>query len=261
MIVRQDNDCFILISQDHHARLAGALAEQWGNESFNRLDHYLKTAIDLHDFGWVGLDSDPRWNEEKGVPYSFLDEPLERRIPAYRMGIDYAVEQDAYAGLLCSLHYTSFYPARVAVELGPIVESFVADETLRQADLMRQVEPLKTKQDVEHDLGVLKLLDNLSLYACLNAPGAAKADEHPWYRQGFAATPVKVAGGGIETVRFTSGWKDDHLIVLDPFPFAGPAHTEIEFRKVARDNVSDHGYAQAAARTPWETLALTWFHV
>src|SRR5690606_13416907 len=96
-------------TQHDHAYLSGVIS-RWFPESMFGHDRIQEVvlAIEQHDRGWIRLDETPIWNDRHGVPFSFMDYPLPPKLLSYRQGIDEVEEMNMYAGLLCSLHYSSF---------------------------------------------------------------------------------------------------------------------------------------------------------
>src|ERR671916_715180 len=106
MIVRERPDSFVLIKQHEHALIAGEFAVRWKERP--RPFESTVYAVDNHDLAWRELDREVLWNEEKDRPYSFVDYPLDLKLPAQRRGIDLVADEDPYAGCLCSMHYARF---------------------------------------------------------------------------------------------------------------------------------------------------------
>lgn len=109
-------------------------------------------SIKEHDRAWIDLDHTPLWNDELQRPYSFIDYPSLIKLTYYRQGIDKVGRQSPYAGLLCSLHFASFYEAQ---------------------------------KNVQFHFKLLQQCDHLSIYLCMQEPGINKAQEISWYRNGF----------------------------------------------------------------------------
>ena len=106
MIVRERPDSFLLFGQHEHAMIAGEFARRWveGPLPFESTVY----AVANHDIAWRGLDREVLWNEERDRPYSFVDYPLQLKLPAQKKGIDLVEDHDPYAGCLCSMHYARF---------------------------------------------------------------------------------------------------------------------------------------------------------
>jgi hypothetical protein len=251
MIVRETPTHFICVTQHDHAQLSGWLAAHWGNEDLLVLSgepqhlRSLLLAAALHDLGWIPLDQSPHWNEKDRRPYSFMDEPLARKIPQYHAGVDFITAADPYAGLLCSMHYASFFPPKALETLGPEAVDYVELEQRRQGNIHLILSAAGRNEQIslaEHDLGLLKLWDHLSLYVALNEPGCAKEDEHPWYRDGFPPTALTP---GSEPVRFTAQWLDEVRIALHPFPLRATLSYPLLHRQVAKRDIEIWGFGAA----------------
>ena len=122
-----------MVKQNDHAHIAGEIAKNCKNEYFfdeNRTEDVM-LAIHEHDRGWIDLDSSPVWNDKSEKPYSFIDYPLPLKISFYKKGLDEVEKMSKYAGLLCSLHYTSF----IQDSGEPTVREFWQEEKQRQEQL------------------------------------------------------------------------------------------------------------------------------
>ncbi len=259
MIVRETATSYHCITQHDHAMLSGWMAGAWtdmGVSSIDGLRQSIVLATMLHDIGWISLDSAPAWNSAAGRPFSFLDEPIERKLPAYRAGIDQVVSADAFAGLLCSLHYASFFDEGSIAGLGPAAQTFLDRELERRSALKQQLEEAGHQGMLSYTdfaLGLLKLLDNLSLYAVLNEPGASKHEEHSWYRDGIGPTRLRPDA---EPVRLRARWTDLQTIALQPFPWPAKLPYALPYRVVTKADIESIGYPAGFQRAPVQIQVL-----
>jgi hypothetical protein len=134
-------------------------------------------AIRYHDVGWIDLDREVRWNEQKNAPFAFEDYPLEPKVRAYGRGISLVEGMSPYAGYLVSKHFSSFFVG-TAEEAG---REFLVRELERQERLRRTI-TVAERSSAEDDFRLLQFCDDLSLALCLNEPGE---NSHPWYRDGI----------------------------------------------------------------------------
>lgn len=214
MIVREKEDCFVLFKQYDHSVVSGVFAAHWQEKP----EPYASVhcAIQNHDIGWELLDHTVLWNEEMNEPYSFIDHPVEHKLPAYKRGIDLVESEDSYAGYLCSRHFASFF--RMAKDEASIL--FLERENERQ----RRLKQTFTKQQQERldvNFRLLQMCDDLSLFVCLNEPGE---NTFPWYRNGF-----KWDGTAINPV-----WKDPATLTFTPYPFTQSFEITIPYQLVNR---------------------------
>ena len=147
MIIREREHEFIMIKQYDHACLAGKIAAQVNKNLFKTtdyLDEVIKAASE-HDRGWVGLDETPIWNDEENIPYSFQDYPPELKLAFYKKGIDEIETVSPYAALLCSFHFSSFFPNPNDI---PSIQ-FVSEESKRQ--MMEGGQYLRNISDIIED--------------------------------------------------------------------------------------------------------------
>ena len=216
MIVRERPDSFLLFGQHEHALIAGEFARRWGEGPLPFESTVY--AVANHDLAWRELDRDVQWNEEKDRPYSFMDYPLNLKLPAQKRGIDLVEAHDPYAGCLCSMHYARFL---LDAERSEEIE-FREGEFERQGRLEEKMSAGEL-ESLERNFRFLRLCDGLSLFLCLNEPGGE--DSPPPYPGGFE----------FDGTRFSPVWEDSRTLGLDPNPFPGAFDVEISYRTVGRD--------------------------
>src|SRR5215213_2967977 len=127
-------------------------------------------AIANHDLAWREADREVLWNEEKDRPYSFVDYPLDLKLPAQRRGIDLVADHDPYAGCLCSMHYARFLfdserPEEVEFREGEVERQGSLEVRMSEEEL----------ENLERNFRFLRLCDGLSLLLCLNEPGGPES--------------------------------------------------------------------------------------
>ena len=218
MIVRERPDSFLLFEQHEHALVAGEFALRW-RERPQPLESTVY-AVANHDLAWRELDREVLWNQENDRPYSFVDYPLDLKLPAQRKGIDLVEEYDPYAGCLCSMHYARFLLDSVR----PEEVEFREGEMERQGRLEERMSE-KELENLERNFRFLRLCDGLSLFLCLNEPGGE--DSPPPYPGGFE----------FEGTRFGPAWEDKQTLRLDPNPFSEAFGVEIPYRISGRDRL------------------------
>lgn len=216
MIVRERSDSYILIKQHNHGLISGEFARHWA-EKLRPLGPTLY-AIANHDIGWQSLDETVCWNEETGQPYSFANYPTEPKLRAYKGGLNLLEAQDPYVACLCSMHYTL------------LVGDSEAEVRFRESEAGRQ-RRIKDHMNAEelgnldHNLRLLQLCDDLSLFVCLNEPGR---NDHPWYENGFR----------FEGTKFEPVWKDHRTLRLTPNPFSEPFDFLVPYALIKKDGQS-----------------------
>ena len=216
MIVRERPDYFLLFKQHEHALIAGEFARRWTDRP--RPLASVVYAVANHDLAWREPDREVLWNEEKDRPYSFMDYPLDLKLPTQKRGIDFVEDHDPYAGCLCSMHYARFllYSER------PEEVEFREGETERQGRLQEGMSETEL-ENLERNFRFLRLCDGLSLFLCLNEPGGE--DSPPPYPGGFE----------LDGRRYGPVWEEGRTLRLDPNPFSEAFGIEIPYRTVGRD--------------------------
>lgn len=148
MLISRRDAQLQLVTQPDHGRLAGKLAELWGNAEFDpcALQDALVHTATFHDDGWIPLDDAPTWNAERRRPAHFLEIPLPVVAEAYTRGVDAIYEASPLAGTLESLHFTGFYRSRWGSDDSPHVDhpavpAVVEAEESRRARAIREAWP------------------------------------------------------------------------------------------------------------------------
>ena len=216
MIVRERIDTFLLFEQHEHALIAGEFALRW-REGPLPLESTIY-AIANHDLAWREPDREVLWNEEKDSPYSFVDYPLDLKLPVQRRGIDSVEEQDPYAGCLCSMHYARF----LLDSERPEEVEFREREMERQGRLEERMSA-EELENLERNFRLLRFCDGLSLFLCLNEPG------------GEDRQPPNPGGFEFDGTPFRPVWEDERTLRLDPNPFSEAFGIEIPYRIIGRD--------------------------
>ncbi|MFD2923916.1 DUF3891 family protein [Halobacillus naozhouensis] len=238
MIVQQQGNQFLMMKQHDHAQISGELALQWKQKYLlrSKLREEADWAIGQHDRAWIPLDERPTWNEEKQQPYTFIDYPLEEKLAAYQRGIEEVAVESKYAGMLCSLHYQSFFSKDSEDQR---IHAFIDNEERRREQL-REAMKVEVPKDLYHThFERLQFCDDLSLYICMQEPGVSKANELSWFKDGFRQS-FDIAPDGIMPY-----WQDKEHVVLDPFPFETTFQVAIPYRIVQRKGIEGVGLRNA----------------
>lgn len=210
MIVNDRGSYYEWIDQHEHARVSGLLFLDWADPSIgaDKEKEVLYHAIRYHDRAWIPLDKKPRWNEKKRRPYSFIDYPEKEKIAAYERGITETGKEHVYSGLLSSRHYTSFFKSPTT----PTAKQFVQKEKERQRVLRKEAQ-VATEKEMLH-FKLLQWMDDISLYMCMNEPGATKEEEVSWFRHGFRHT-----FSFLHDEKIVASFVANDTIEISPYPF------------------------------------------
>ncbi|SDI27755.1 DUF3891 family protein [Natribacillus halophilus] len=242
MIIRNEEKHWVCIHQDEHARLSAELYNNWGDARIRdkAWAQTLHTAIAEHDRAWIPLDTHPLWNESDGRPFDFTNYPEAEKIEAYRTGIEETELINEKAGLLVSRHLHSFFDSIATAA----AEKFQKSEEKRW-DRLRGRGETAYEQEA---LPILKMCDELSLFACMNRPGAVKEDEVPWFRDGFS-----LSFAFLDHRTVVPAWKNDREIDLTPSPLSAEVRFPLKQRLVLKETVQEKGWLQAYLETPVTT--------
>lgn len=245
MIIFERQKSYIMVAQNDHAKVSKEIALNCKDDYFfssNRMKEVL-LAIEEHDRGWIDPDAAPIWNDKTEKPYSFIDYPTDLKISFYKKGIDEVEEMSKYAGLLCSLHYSSFI--QDADE--SVVEEFWKEEKQRQnrlSDELGIIEKEEMKETMMYHLDLLKFSDFISLYICLHEPGDNN-NKHSFFQNGFPQLFLFATDKPI-----VAHWESKETVALSFSPLKSETEVEVPYKEVMKDQIENDGILQAYKDTP-----------
>ncbi|MFD1363587.1 DUF3891 family protein [Lentibacillus salinarum] len=250
MIVRERQNEYIMIEQNHHAQVSGQMAANLKDSFFleDKFKSSVLYAIENHDYAWKMIDKQPFWNDQKQQPYTFTDFPNPPKTVFYKHGIDQVEKHDSYAALLCSKHYTRF----LVDDTEETSRSFVQEEQERQQRLIHLLEDYDEPIFNVHS-GLLQLFDSLSLYLCLNEPGVAKEDGHPFFKDGV---PVPQSLTFFHTNKIHLYWTDEQSVEMDVVPFKSPVDITIQQKSVPKKAIAENGLIKSYEQAEQETVSV-----
>ena len=227
MIRRDEADRHLLITQHEHAQLSCELAKHVGNARFDPLTDHAGAllGIGLHDCGWPLHDDAPTLNPQ-GLPLDVFESTPEIALRVWTESVERAARQDAYAGLLVSLHVlhlsllagdTRRLDAHQRFALNKFHHAqFEWQDNLRRSVGLRVDRPLthgllERNADPDEDrlrfhFRWLQALDQISLaICCTEAPFGTTNELH--------TTP------GAEPIALSLARTGDRTVRVDPWPF------------------------------------------
>ncbi|WP_456274671.1 DUF3891 family protein [Bacillus sp. AK031] len=245
MIIRETTDSFIMIKQHDHAYLSGVITKHFKHTFLqsDRLFEDVVLASYEHDRSWIGLDDTPIWDDHASLPYSFSDYPLLPKLAFYRIGLDEIERMNPYSCLLCSMHFCSFFSHSKDKDC----LLFLEKEKTRQNNIKKTLPGLDEALLLQH-FYLLQFSDNLSLYICLNEPGAEKDHEHPWFKKGFSNTEMFSP----HNQPLIAQWINEKEISINGFPFQNGFQLSLPYKSVSKSAVADKGIAKAYEDSAWE---------
>ncbi|MBC9734643.1 DUF3891 family protein [Nocardioides marmotae] len=258
-----------LIDQVEHGRVAGILAEAWGNTRFTAPSPVpaVSLAAAKHDEGWRAIDGALLFDELEKRPLHFLDIDVESHIPLYRAGVERVSMLDAYAGLLVGMHWSGIYRGRwqrpgAGSRLARTEETRRLQSEVVRAEEERWIgvrEQVWTEQEPRavfetrlwHHFELLQVWDLLSLFLCVVPDQPSPLEPVvPWgpqlsgidHRSETVRLPTIGRTPGGERLDLVARVVGEGRISLDPFPFAAPVTVEVEVQVLP-----DRGWTQAEA--------------
>jgi hypothetical protein len=229
MIVYDEGETLLLITQPDHAHFTGELLALWREDGLP--DHPRRADLLFagreHDNGWREADSAPHCDVIRGRPHDFMSIPREERIAIWERGTARFAGSRPYASLLIACHALALHNDRRGE---PEWQAFFAylDELERG---LREATGVAS-EEVAADYPFLDLGDLASLAIC-------NRWSEPFVRHGV------------------HGAFSDGTLHLDPFPLAGATSFTIPCRRIPGRPYrgdADLGGELAAAR--WGELSV-----
>jgi Protein of unknown function (DUF3891) len=261
MIRCETSNDWMLVTHPDHARLAGEIADAWGNTRFARPEPYpcIAYAVYHHDDGWLARDAAPTLTPA-GVPEAFTSALVgaysafeEIDLPAY-LGVRgqataAVAAANPYAGILVSMHTYNLLSeqadlASIRPEHREAHAAFLAAQKTWQAETAARLGA--SAGELQRGFEFLQCCDNLSLIACSGYKQPRDLRHtHPdrdGVRHAIRCIPT---GPGAYT--------------LDPWPLAGDRLVlELSYRLVPKRAVTSlQSYRAAFAAAPVLTTRIT----
>jgi hypothetical protein len=169
VLVRDDGDSWLAITQPAHAHLAGQIARHWTAS----LGADALLAIEQHDVAWWEWDREPPLHEGRAA--AFFEAPIERRLAIWQNVARHLEAQSPYAAVLISLHATNIHTRYLPEDQRPqdLLDGARADQ-----DRLLALLPDLTREQAEREAEVLFAIDRLSLALCFGSDTAELL--HPW---------------------------------------------------------------------------------
>jgi len=231
-----------LITHPDHARLAGDFAAAWGNARFRQPEPRARVlkGIACHDDGWADRDAQPTITRQ-GKPSAFSTElvgkysafeeiDIEEYLAVRERAVRTVAEDDAYAGLLISMHTYNLLTdhadrSTISADELKLLDVFLDRLRAYQGELRAAIAldssltaGEKSEQEILEQFRLLQACDNLSLLACV----AYRSEAHLLH-------PLPLNDGGTAEVRVLP--VGERRFRLKPWPFAQP---EMQFAFPAR---------------------------
>lgn len=238
MIIRETENHFICIEQDHHAHLAKEVIKQWKDILLKNepLKEDVLYAVEQHDVGWHAFDKQPLWNDVTNAPYTFIDLPLLIKTILYTKGVDDVEKRNPYAASLCSAHYTKFLQKYDIKE----VKQYIDQEQLRRKSILQNFPEVDEVTFNKH-LAFLQLADNMSLFLCLHEAGN-NDERHRYFEPGIF---IPEAIDSNKTQYIKAEWNDDRTLTFSNFAQVPSFSIVIEEKIIEKQAIKSKGLLKA----------------
>jgi hypothetical protein len=254
MLLRSEGATVLAIPQQSHAWISGQLARVWGNDRFPSPEPWEEVclAAEQHDVGMTGWDLEPALNPETGLPYSFLEMPLEVHLGLWDAAPQRLIVQSRYAALLVSMHGSRLYRRRNLEQLEPEQADAVRSYLERQRAFQRElIEALShdslsgawvREQPLERNSQLVWIWDFLSLAVCLD-----------WSPRTAREAPTRQ---GVLDIEIERGPRP-RTLTLDPWPFrARNIPVRCDGRRLARGLGNEQELRAALGRSSGEVIQI-----
>jgi Protein of unknown function (DUF3891) len=215
MIVRDEADTFLLITQPDHARLAERIGAAMRSErALATTDRdAILLAIREHDNGWVEVDAEPEVEPATRRPRDFMSGSARVKYDLWLRGIARAAQMDPRAGALVAEHALTVYAYRRG---DADWQTFFDSVTPIRDDLLKQLGMLTgdAREVFQRQYRCVQLADAFSLQFCggwtdvssLEYQAIMRGNELLISPDPFdgATVPLQVLGRRIAARRYTS---------------------------------------------------------
>jgi hypothetical protein len=167
VIVRDEGDTLLLITQPDHARLARDIVAAIKTEPAlaSAARETILFATREHDNGWIEVDAEPTIDSATGRPCDFIAGPAWVKHELWPRGVSRAAHTDPRAGALIAQHAVTVYAYRA---LEPEWQPFFGPITAMRDELLDQIGArhgaLRAAFDDEYRC--VRLGDSFSLQFC-----------------------------------------------------------------------------------------------
>ena len=251
---------WLLVSQIEHARLAGALAAEWGAPPYSAVEprDELLPAIVRHDDGWSEWERWPALDPATGRPRNFLEMPVEDSLLIWRTSIERAEAMSPLGGATVAGHFLHLLRHGLVWEQHGTRAAAAAHQWGAEFDALRQgwldewsaspIVPGSARGSLLETAAAavswLQFFDRLSLWFCM------KEQQEPAELSTCGGPPLRLAPQARSTTECHDG--DVLTVKLEPWPLRIP---EFEITLGAR-LVPARRYADAAelAAVPWRLM-------
>jgi hypothetical protein len=163
MIIRQQGDWLLFITQTDHARLAGQVMAHWREDGFDvhpRREAILH-AITHHDNGWLEEDADMHVDDD-GNPLDFVSVPAAVKHGIWPRAVDRIGRDQPYAAALIAQHALTVHGQQ---RTDPLWRAFFETMDARRDALLARAGG-DARATLESDYRFVQAGDQLSLIFC-----------------------------------------------------------------------------------------------
>ena len=216
MIVRHEDDDFLLVTQPEHAALSGRVMAAWCADGLpaSPARKTVLLATREHDNGWIEVDDRPRLDAARGRPQDFMTAPDATKQGIWPRGVRRLERVDRAAAALVAQHALALGAAgvsqqrsfqrdrQVALQPLPGWERFLAEMTTERDRILGNGAYDNDPDALRADYRFVFLGDLISLVFCCEWSEEFRYDRYTIVRRGTAVhvAPDPFAG---ETVELT----------------------------------------------------------
>lgn len=182
MVLREEKNGTLIITQPAHAWISGQMAREWGNAAFGDFTprQEVELAAELHDLGFAKWEQEPTLDESTGLPHTFMSMPLRKHLEIWSEGIHAMTDYGRYPALLVSMHYTWLaqrHPHYESAQHAMMVQDFLDTQAAYQSFALTSLRhdpsyaAAATDEAVLRNRQLVSLWDWLSLLLCMGKSG------------------------------------------------------------------------------------------
>ncbi len=231
MVIREQKNHLLLVTQPAHAWLSGQIAEHWGGNGYARPEPWREMCLAAarHDDGWTRRDMRPVRNPATGAPYDFRNMPIGEHMDIWDRSVTLVAESSRYAALLVSRHVMNLFSMHDFSGEPDDIRSKAKQFQEKQEELQRILiasckrdefySSFLTDDTLEQHRRLLSAFDYLSLYVILGNAEKSALSDVPSGRSGSGRIQLEIkeedagnaAGSGTNGLQQTCA--------VSPWPF------------------------------------------
>lgn len=231
MIIREQKNHLLLVTQPAHAWLSGQIAGHWGGNGYARPEPWREMCLAAarHDDGWTRRDRRPVRNPATGAPYDFRNMPIGEHMDIWDRSVTLVAESSRYAALLVCRHVMNLF-SKHDFSGEPYDIRSKAKQFHEKQEEMQRILIASCKRDefyrgfltddtLEQHRRLLSAFDYLSLYLILGNAEKSELSDVPSGRSGSGRIQLEIKEEDAGNIAGPGTNGLQQICVVSPWPF------------------------------------------